>query len=289
MKYAQHTGSSRPAPALKSLLSGLAVAACLGFAINAHAQPCTISNWDAAANLTDANTGTQGSDNKRYGGPCGLRVPLNGTPAFLTDDSPTASGEVSYIARFYAFLDSAGTDPVILFAADDGAEDQIQIWYNFPDVGDLNLRVFDSGGTESDLPVTAANVGSGWKAIEFVWQASNAADNVTFSVSDRFGNAEGSASVDTTGVVVSRAHLGNLNGASGGQIDFDDFDSRRQTRPGRLMRADANDDGQINALDFIAVINEIGGTVAAGQPDCNEDGVINALDFICVINVIGGN
>ncbi len=263
----------------KALLAGIALTACLGFAFNAQAQTCTVSNWASATGLSDADAGTQGATNRRYGGPCGLQVDVDGTVRHVTDDTPAT--EASYIARFYAFLDNAGSNPVLLFAADDGTDDQIQVWYNDPSAGDLTLRVFDNGGSPTDL--TEAAVGSGWHSVELVWDAAASSD-VRFSVD---GAADLTASPDTSGISIANAHLGNVNGAAGaGSIDFDDFDSRRMDRPGRLMVGDANDDGGVNVLDGLAVFNESAGTAfAAGQPDCNEDGQVNVLDGLCIFDI----
>src|SRR5690625_7079908 len=88
----------------KMLLAGAALAVCTGFALNAQAQDCTVDNWDVQEGLTNSDTGTQGANNRRYGGPCGLRVTLDGTERYVGDDSP--NGEAAYIARFYTFLRS---------------------------------------------------------------------------------------------------------------------------------------------------------------------------------------
>lgn len=267
----------------KALLAGIALTACLGFALNAQAQTCTVNNWASATALADADAGTQGNDNRRYGGPCGLQVDVDGTARYVTDDSP--SSESTYIARFYAFLDNAGSDAMVVFAADDGTNDQIQVWYNFPNAGDLTLRVYDNGGSPSDL--TEAGVGSGWHSVELVWDAAASSD-IRLSVD---GAADLTASPDTSGIAIANAHLGNVDGAAtgGGTVDFDDFDSRRMDRPGRLMVGDANDDSAVNVLDASALFSESAGSgFAAGQPDCNEDGNVNVLDASCIFNISAG-
>src|SRR5690625_1829937 len=135
----------------KMILAGAALAVCTGFALNAQAQDCTVGNWEGGAtNLSDSDTGTPSDNNRRYGGPCGLRGELDGTERYVGDDSP--NGEDSYITRFYALLDDAGSDPVLMFAADDGSDDQIQVWYNDP-AGEITLRVFDSSATAYDSSV----------------------------------------------------------------------------------------------------------------------------------------
>ena len=182
----------------KALLAGVALAACMGFAVNAQAQTCTVDNWEGGATgLTDANAGTQGADNRRYGGPCALRVPVDGMARYVSDDSPSAEG--SYIARFYAFLNDAGSDPVQIFAADDGATDQIQVWYNEAAPGDLTLRVYGADSSPNDL--TFNGVSSGWHSIEFAWSADAAAE-IAFSVD---GAADMTATVDTSGLAIANA------------------------------------------------------------------------------------
>lgn len=260
----------------RALLAGVALTACMGFAFSAQAQTCTVSNWQGGAtNLTDGDTGTQGASNRRYGGPCGLRVAVDGTARYVTDDSPQAEG--TYIARFYTFLDNAGGNPVILFAADDGTDDQIQVWYNDPAAGDLTLRVFDNGGTPDDLTF---NVGSGWHSVELVWEA-DAAAQVLFSVD---GDTDLSTTLDTSGLSIANAHLGNVNGAAGGgSLDYDDFDSRRIDRPGRLLLADADDNGTVDIFDAPVLRDELAGSAfAPGQPDCDENGEVDIFDATCL-------
>lgn len=261
----------------KALLASVALVGCLGFAFNAQAQTCTIDNWTGASTgVANADTGTQGSENRRYGGPCGLRVDLDGTARYVADDSP--AGESTYIARFYTFLDAAGSDPVIIFNADDGADDQIQVWYNDPAAGDLTMRVFDNGGTPS--VVTFNGVSAGWHSVEFVWEADAAAEPL-FSLD---GTDQTASALDTSGLSIANAFLGNVNAANtGGSIDFDDFDSRRIERPGRLMVGDANDDGTYTIGDLFAVDDErTGGAFATGQPDCDENGSITIGDLFCI-------
>ncbi len=277
MKLVNRTGNSRTATAVKTMISGVALSALLGLSLNVQAQTCTIANWDAAPGLSDANVGTQGANNRRYGGPCGLRVP-GGTPAYVTDTTPAS--EDAYIARFYAFLDNAGSNGVLLFSADD----QIQVWYNIPAAGDLTLRVFDSVPSAND--VTFENVGNGWHSIEFAWAASPT-QQVAFAVN---GTELTSDPIDTSEIRITSAQMGDIEGTATGSIDFDDFDSRRSSRPGRLLVGDANNSGGINIFDAVAVIDEFqSGIFASGQPDCNENGSINIFDAVCIIDIFQGN
>lgn len=264
----------------KLLIAGVALAACIGFTLNANAQNCTVDNWEGATSgLTDANTGTQGANNRRYYGPCALRVNLDGTERYVADDKP--AGTETYIVRFYTFLDNAGSNPVQIYGADGDGDDQIQVWYNDPNAGDLTLRVYDAGRDDTDISFNA--VGSGWHSVEFVW-AAEAAANILFSVD---GAADLSASVNTAGLYIDNAYLGNISGVNGGSLDFDDYDSRRDTRPGRQLVGDANGDGSLDAFDGLELrdeLSELG--FAAGQADCNEDGEVDAFDALCLRNLL---
>lgn len=260
------------------LLPAIVLAATLGFTLSAQAQTCTIANWEGGpTNLSDANSGTQGSSNRRYGGPCGLRVAVDGMPRFLTDNLPT--NENTYVARFYGFFNNAGSGQVQIFAADDGFEDQIQVWY---DNGDIVLRVFDQGGTP--VEIVEPSVGSGWHSIEFAWEAAASA-NIALSVD---GAVDLTTTVDTSGIEIHNAHLGNVDGANtGGTMDFDDFDSRRASRPGRLLVGDADGNGSNGIGDAVALLTELNDLgFAAGQPDCDENGSIGIGDAVCLLNIL---
>lgn len=266
------------------LASLMAAAALMAWSSASLAQTCTIENWTGTPiELSNANAGTQGANNRRYAGPCGLRVPVDGTERFLTDPSP--NGESSLNARFFAFLNDAGSQPIILYAAEGGTPlaDQIQVVYNEPAAGDLSLSVFDANGGRNLL--TFESIGSGWHSIEFAWQADSDA-TIAFSVN---GATDLTTTLNTAGITLDNSVLGNINGATGpGSIDFDDFDSRRDTRPGRLCRG-LTDESR-NELDFddtFAIFDEIasgGANPAAGQPDFNEDGEV---DFDDVFDIFG--
>jgi len=273
--------STQPNSRFKIAAPAVVLAGALGFAVSAQAgdfpPDCTIANWGDNVGLSDDFTGYQGSENRRYGGPCGLRVPFDDAgAAYLIDPSPMA--EADYIARFYAFLNNAGDEDIIIFAAqDDDGEDQVRVWYNVPAAGDISLQVFDAN--DEDTILTFEDVGSGWHSIEFSW-SSDASAEIAFTVD---GMDDEVATVDTSGILIAEAQLGNVEGTdTGGYVDFDDFVSNRMTRPGRLLVGDANDDGQVNVLDVLAVYDELGGDFAPGQPDCNEDGGVNVLDTLCV-------
>lgn len=297
MMYQNNTGSSRPARGLKSAFFGLAVAASLGLALNAQAQDCTILNWaGGASGAGNLFAGTPDDGNSRYGGPCSLRVTVDdGDEAFVVDNSPIA--EQGYIARFY-FNPNGNADaglPMIIFAANDetagGGDDVVQLWYNVESAdpfsaaaGAATLVVTTASGV-SEINVDATDInGDGWNSFEIVWESAASAE-IALSVN---GGTDLTTTGDTSDERVRSALLGFV-GDDGSSITasnvmyFDDFDSRRISRPGRLLVGDANDDGVVNIFDVQTVGAEVtGDDLAAGQPDCNEDGVVNIFDVQCV-------
>ncbi|NEZ03167.1 hypothetical protein G4Y73_03260 [Wenzhouxiangella sp. XN201] len=263
----------------KLLFAGAALAASFGLVLSAQAQTCTTTNW-LGGQTGSPTVGKQDGDNRRYGGPCGMRVALNGTAHYVTDDTPNA--EETYIARFYVFLENPGTGPINLFAADDGAgNDVIEVVF---ENGAITLYVEDQSGTPHAIPAGGVAVGNGWHSVEFAWEQLGSAQ-ISLNVD---GAGEQTATVDTTGITIANAHLGNLNGAAGGGlVDFDDFDSRRSSKPGRLTVGDANADAAMGVGDLVAILSEMNEqSFAAGQPDCNEDGNVAVGDLVCVLDIL---
>lgn len=268
----------------KALLTGMALAASLGFTLSAQAQTCVVTNWTTPTQLTNANTGIpdlDATDNRRYGGPCGLRVEVDGTARFLTDKTP--ANETTYIARFYAFLDEAGSNPIQIFSASDGTTNQVEVWYNQDGSGtaaegELTMMVTTTGGS---IALEAGTIGDGWHSIELVWEQ-NANAGLVLNVD---GGTDVTATADTGAAVIADASLGNILGApsTNGKIDFDDFDSRRIDRPGRLLVSDGNADGVVDIFDALALRDELAEiAVAPGQPDCDENGLVDIFDALCL-------
>ena len=268
----------------KYMMIGSAAAAFLGLSMNAQAQPtCTIANWTdtLTEGLSDTDAGYQGNDNRRYAGQCGLRVPFDGPERFVAYES---AGETNYIARFYVFLDQLSGDAAI-FKAEDSGGDVLVVSY---EGGDIVLTAVDTGGSTVS-PLAISGVGNGWHSVEITWiQEDDAANTeVSLLVNSEDPNEGVSTSLDATGMAIDVIKLGNVDGVSaGGYADFDDFDSRRSTRPGRLCRGltDQTRD-QLNLGDVFAIYDEFasgGGVLADGQPDYNEDGAINLGDVFGV-------
>ena len=272
-------------------LLGGAVAALLlgGVSLSSQAQVCTTGNWaGGTVNAGKLLAATPADGNSRYGGPCSMRVALDDGPAYVVDNSPIA--EQDYIARFY-FNPNGNDDagPMIIFAANDESDgdgaDVLQLWYNEPNAGEARLLIATESGSSS-IDVAAGDIrASGWNSFEIVWSSAASAE-IALSVNG--GTDQVSTGNNTSNERVRSALLGFVydddeNTSSTTPMFFDDFDSRRISRPGRLLRGDANDDGQIDLGDVIAANAEsLGGALAAGQPDCNEDGQIDLGDVICI-------
>ncbi|MGY6630419.1 MAG: hypothetical protein ACXIUL_05350 [Wenzhouxiangella sp.] len=300
MNHEDRKGSSRPALAAKALFSGVALSALLGMSLNAQAQSCTITNW-AGGSVNDSAlfAGSPLDGNTRYGGPCSLEVSLDSGFAYVVDSSPVA--EQDYITRFYFNPNgNASADaPMVIFSANDASngtgDDVLQLWYNVasadPFVAQPNhvtLVIANEDGSIEEIQAGATSIrSSGWNSFEIVWTSGPDAE-ITLKVNER---DDLTTPADTSSLRIRSALLGFVDEAvaisSTTPLYFDDFDSRRQSRPGRLLVGDANDDGIINILDVLDIYDEVGGgPLASGQPDCNEDGVINVLDVLCTYDNI---
>lgn len=268
---------------------------------SAEAQTCTITNWAGGAeNAGSLFAGNPAQGNSRFAGPCSLAVELDGGPAFVVDDSPVA--EESYIARFYFNPNGNANDglPMIIFAANDAdngtGDDVLQLWYNVSsaspftaDAGAATLVIATADGA-AQINVPASEIRStGWNSFEVVWTSATSAE-VLLSVN---GGEDLSATANTVNERVRSAVLGFAGDDGSGvssatPLYFDDFDSRRVSRPGRLCRG-LTDESR-DALDFddffniFAEIASAGGNPSPGQPDFNEDGVV---DFDDAFDVFG--
>ncbi|MGY6553803.1 MAG: hypothetical protein ACXIUM_04685 [Wenzhouxiangella sp.] len=258
--------------------------------MSAQAQTCTITNWQGGAvNAGALFAGNPTQGNPRYAGPCSLRVDIDGALAYVVDDSPV--NEPDYITRFYFNPNGNSTAPKVIFAATDSAgDDVLQLWYNVasadpftPQPNHVTLVAFTDGGTRTIEAGATSIRPNGWNSFEIVWGA-GADASITLKV-----NAEADrvlTNVNNTTVRISEALLGLVGPASApttsAPMFFDDFDSRRQTRPGRLCRGLTNEarDG-LTLEDGQAIFTEFssdGAILAAGQPDFNEDGFVNLED-----------
>lgn len=254
------------------LAQGGAAAVALGLAMAGQsAMACNADNWfdKTDATVLASGPGSQPSIS-RYSGLCAMQTSA-GSEAWVEDDSPGGIDRIR--ARFYVLADNTETARIYRgFNA--GGSAIFNVALN-PNNGNI---VFLSSG-ESVVCAGCATAGS-WNSIEVDWDAG--AGNISLSAN---GAAPVSTSI-TSAETVSKVRLGNLNSA-GGVMNFDAYESRRTTEIGRLLRGDANSDGNVNVGDITAVSNEIFATpFASGQPDCNEDGNVNVGDITCLANDI---
>jgi hypothetical protein len=247
----------------------------LGFGLNA--QACTTDGWQGGF-VDGGGNAVAGSppEISRLSEFCALKV---------TGQSHVQSNFASdarYIGRFYVFdgLSGAGNVEIFsAFSAEDGTGDLFNISF---DGSMFTIDASAAGGTSA----TAASIG-GWNLVEFDWDS--AAGTLKYWV-----NAD--AAVDPeTGMVnsgpedaVEAVRLGAPDGmgTQTGMMIFDTFESHRTTPVGAVLVGDANNDGNINSVDIIGVINEFFSVenLASGAPDCNGDGNVNSGDIICIIN-----
>ena len=266
----------------RSLLAGAALAAAFAFTVNAQAQTCTIANWDASAGSLVA--GHPGDGNKRYGGPCSLRVTLDGDVAWVENqfqqgtDPAVPLDEPRHISRFYAFFgDITGSDEFVLYELYDDADVSLMTLTYNPSSGEITVDPM--GGTAETFTTVAGR----WHSIEVDWDVSSAGSEV---VSVEIGTAAGvgseTISISSTTGHVASVRIGNVDGAiSGGNLYIDDFDSRRLSSPGRLCRGDTSGNEEIRMADVNTVFREVqtfGAELAGGQPDFVENGIIAMAD-----------
>jgi hypothetical protein len=245
-----------------------------------HAQTCTVNNWDAVSadvvNGDNDATGSVGSPPtfKRYAGPCSLRATFGGVAEWVENDQGGALDESNYIARFYVYLtDVAGTN-VPLFEAYDGTNAALfAVLYS----DTLSIGIDTNG---SGTPNVAGDAQTGWNSVEIEYDGTNLSASIN-------GAADISAPTDLMTNVAS-VRLGDIDGGVGsGVAYFDDFDSRRVSRPGRLCRGLTDESRDLLTFaDAIAIFTDAVSpvTVVAGQPDYNEDGLVTFSDAITVFN-----
>lgn len=255
-----------------------ASASLMGIAHAAAEVRCTVGNWSNAVGLTDANVGVPSASNRRYTGPCGLRVPIVSTPAYVenTDDAEgNALGESIYYARFYFFINHVNTE-VTVFRALDGSDSVVELEVL---AADNTLRLKLDGNPVGEAAALRADR---WNSAEIRWDVDANLPLATLVVN---GDVISESPVPTPSARIRAVQLGAIaTGAQpSGSIDFDGFDSRRTSSPGRLPVGVAADGSSDEAADLMAVRTEIlGQGFAPGQPDCDEDGQVGASDIVCI-------
>jgi hypothetical protein len=263
----------------KLLLSVALGAASLMAATTASA--CALTAWSATAGTPVANQPNQSPSVARYSGVCAMQADAIGD--FVTDNTP--ANEASYNVRFYVFTGThSGGSADVFQARNTGGTNMIRVQY------DGTQLTFGMNGTGTTR--TAAVTANRWYSVELAWEAS-ATGSLNITVQGA-GSATPIAVTPITGVNnssdrIDDARLGKIAGAGTGFMNFDAFDSRRTTSPGRLLLGDANGNGSVNVGDAITIRNEaLGGALAIGQPDANENGIVNVGDAIAARNIALG-
>lgn len=273
---------------LKSLMVASVLTSLVWATGNVSAQTCTLDNWTSSVETGDTlAAASRAQGNKAYAGPCSLKVTLDGSAAYLIDETPTA--ETTFNVRFYFFLNTVAAD-VTLFEALDASDSSVMSATYDQSENAVNVVFAHAGGTET---VTIGPLTTGWNSLEIQWEA-QAVETAVVSLgnSATASNSAGTGEIDTSGLTINSASLGALPPSpatvpSSGVIFFDDYDSRRDTVPGRLLVGDVNGDGSRRGGDITALINDLLGTsTAEGIPDCNEDGRVTGGDITCLINLL---
>jgi len=270
-------------------LLGSAIAAALLFGANA-ASACAITAWSSATGLTVADTGEPGAF-KRYSGRCGLRIADAATPRFVQDNTP--ADEKSYRVRVYYFTGNiTGATADIFQARSNGGTNIIRVTH---DGNQLSFTTNTGGAAQSVIVADNA-----YYSIELAWAAGTVAPATTGSLTGTVtGNSGNAATATVAGTVnftglantadsITDARIGIIAGVPTvtSAVFFDEFDSRRTTNPGRLLRGDANGNSSTTPADATAILNEFNnGVLGAGQPDCGENGAVTPADATCVLNI----
>lgn len=251
----------------------------------AHAQTlCTTNNWSGVVGEANLAAGEASATNRKYSGPCGLRVTLNGAETYVQDDNPL--NETTFNTQFYFYMSDVVED-VVFFQAEDGSgAPVIQAYYDASVPGIFVDFSVPEGATET---VPATGLETGWHSLEIQW-ATTGNPSVKLQRGSTATSQTWSNPLDMSAVTIEVAKLGALGVVpTAGSIDFDDYDSRREGVPERLPRGDANNDGVTNGDDQADVVNEfLLAESAAGTADCNEDGVVNGEDLSCIVNIFLG-
>ena len=86
--------------------------------------------------------------------------------------------------------------------------------------------------------------------------------------------------------------MGTRNSGSDNDSYFDDMELRLRNDCNEILIGDLNEDGIINVIDIIRIVNIIlDGNVTNYESqagDANEDGIINVIDIIQIVNIILG-
>lgn len=239
------------------------------------ALACTTASWNGGA--SGAFVAASPPTVARYSESCALSLTGQG---HVQDNSPA---HTQMIFRFYVLPQLTGSGTAKIFAAysaENGTGELFDITWN-----GTNFSFNPTSGTSQTFPAP-----SGWSLIEVSYSAGGSssfwvnANAATDPISGSFTAASGTIQSVRVGLP------DGLGGYSGGNVNFDAYESHATTPVGPLLAGDANASDSVNVFDMVAQQNEIlGSALAPGQPDCNSSGSVNVFDMVCVQNIILGN
>lgn len=244
---------------------------------------CTDSFWEGVETGGATATGDWVTDNfPRVSGLCSLQATGVGQ---VHDKRPV--DEATMFGRFMFLPNNLAGNPgeVVIFEAfsdDAGTALVFTISYDGTSI------IMRSGGNNTSVAADPAH----WNMIAFAFD--NTGNSSLWVSSDRKFDIDvtpAHGTVDTSGTdSIFSVILGLPDGLDTftGSAQFDDFESRRTTQPGMPDKiGDGNNDGNIDSIDFLNVLDEIFQvSQGAGQTDCNLDGAVDSIDFLCILDVI---
>ncbi len=266
----------------KKLLLGAAVSAVLLFAAP-MASACVLSAW-STTNGTPVAGDPVNESIARYSGECAMQADSVGD--FVEDNTP--NGEAAYNARFYYYTGNRTGGAANIFEAQSASGSTnlpIRVQH------DGTSLIFSTNGSATTRTVAVTD--DRWYSIELAW-AAGAGDGSLDIIVTGAGSLTPLNTPSITGVnngsdTIENARLGLVAGSGTGAVNFDAFDSRRTTTPGRLCVGDAFPDGTRSVQDIGAIIGEINVTsLSAGQADVTEEGQVNVFDLAALILIING-
>jgi len=256
---------------------------CMLFSLSSLA--CTDLLWEGAETGGATSTGDWLTDSfARVSGLCSMQVAGLGQ---VHDATPLDEAEMHGRFMFLPKTLTGTPAEVVIFETfsnNDGSSSVFTISYDGVDF------IMRSGAAVATTPA----VTDFWNMVAFSFD--NAGNSNLWVSSDRTFDIDSElltphATISTNGAgVINSVILGTPNGLDTftGTAQFDDYISTREAQPGMpALIGDGNNDGNIDSLDFLNVIDEIFKTdQGLGQPDCNLDGAVDSLDFLCIIDVI---
>lgn len=270
----------------KSIIKPLILGAAVSL-LWSNASACDLNDWSQVNGTPIAGEPDDPTPVPRYSGLCALQMDAVGD--YVVDTNPTS--ERTYYARFYYYTGNVtGGDATIFQAlgAPGASGPTLQVQHN----GEKQQLYFNVKGSGQSRQVNSV-LNNRWYAIELDWEASTGSDSNNGSLHITVTGAANPpvspppfTGLNNPGDTIETVRLGLIAGPSG-VVNFDAFEARRQTSPGRLCIGDVVVDGEINVLDVGAIIGEINGTsLASGQPDANEDGSVDVLDLGVLVPLI---